>query len=325
MPEGGALRPDDDTSQALTPVIDVHQHLWPPALVEALRARATPPRLSGWTLDLPGEPPYDVEPAHHDAAVRSAREHDLGTALALVSLSSPLGIEWLPPDEAVPLLDAWHDGAVNLPSPFGAWASTALAELDPTALKALFDRGFLGLQLPADACTEPAAFERLGPLLSVCEEGDRPVLIHPGRAGSPAGVPAWWAAVVEYVGHQHAAWWAWQAAGRSLFPGLRICFAAGAGLAPLHHERFAARAGMPAPRDSGVFLDTSSYGSSALDALIRAVGVDAVVFGTDRPYAERTWSAPEVEPPDGRTLTAHQVAHALTSANPRRLLFGAHR
>ena len=32
---------------------DVHQHLWPASFLAVLRARRTPPRLDGWTLELP--------------------------------------------------------------------------------------------------------------------------------------------------------------------------------------------------------------------------------------------------------------------------------
>jgi hypothetical protein len=34
-----------------------------------------------------------------------------------------------------------------------------------------------------------------------------------------------------------------------------------------------------------VFVDTSSYGAQGLDALARALGIDALVLGSDRPYA----------------------------------------
>ncbi len=50
---------------------DVHQHIWPPAFVELLRARTAPPYLDGWTLHLAGEPPYEVDPADHDVAART--------------------------------------------------------------------------------------------------------------------------------------------------------------------------------------------------------------------------------------------------------------
>src|SRR4051812_1199292 len=112
-------------SQCEVELVDVHQHLWPRALIHALRARTAAPRLTldgtdgtdgtdGWTLHLPGEPPYAVRAADHDVTARQALE--AGTSLALVSLSSPLGIEDLAPDDAAPLLAAWHEGAARLPA-----------------------------------------------------------------------------------------------------------------------------------------------------------------------------------------------------------------
>src|SRR5690348_228551 len=86
------------------PAIDVHQHLWPGELITALRARRTPPRLRDWTLELAGEPDYVVDPVDHDVDARRAQAVQDGLEMALVSLSSPLGIETLPPDEAGELL-----------------------------------------------------------------------------------------------------------------------------------------------------------------------------------------------------------------------------
>ena len=79
--------------------VDVHQHLWPAPFVEALRERTRTPRLTGWTLHLDGEPDYEVNPQDHDIAVRQALLAADGFGLGVVSLSSPLGIEWLPVDE----------------------------------------------------------------------------------------------------------------------------------------------------------------------------------------------------------------------------------
>jgi len=52
-------------------ITDVHQHLWPPALIEALRGRAAQPSLDQWRLSLSGEPDYDVLPADHDVDLRA--------------------------------------------------------------------------------------------------------------------------------------------------------------------------------------------------------------------------------------------------------------
>lgn len=299
--------------------VDVHQHLWPAPFIDALRRRSHPPRMDGWTLHLVGEPPYKVDPGAHDPAARGTLDPDI--ELALVSLSSPLGIESLPPDEAEPLLAAWHEGALALPSPFGAWASACTADPDLTGLKELFDAGMVGLQLPATCLLTPGAVEHAAALLRVCETSDRPVLVHPGPVGRPAAreplMPAWWPAVVDYTAQLHAAWWAWQAAGRALLPDLRICFVAGAGLAPVHHERFAARGGQSARAHPGTFVDTSSYGRRGVEALIRALGIDPVVLGSDRPYAEPLWPAGSTHPDLGPA-----ARHAVRVSNPRRLLQG---
>ena len=51
---------------------DIHQHLWPAPFLSALRARRRPPRLVEWTLELPGDAPYAVDPAAHDVDRRAA-------------------------------------------------------------------------------------------------------------------------------------------------------------------------------------------------------------------------------------------------------------
>ncbi|MEJ7704196.1 MAG: hypothetical protein WKF47_11210 [Geodermatophilaceae bacterium] len=93
---------------------DCHQHLWPEPLLDALRARRTPPRLDGWTLHLTGEAPFVVRPSDVDPVARAERELAEGTGRVLLSFSSPLGVEHLPEAEGAPLLEAWHAGAAAL-------------------------------------------------------------------------------------------------------------------------------------------------------------------------------------------------------------------
>ncbi|WP_030913012.1 amidohydrolase family protein [Streptosporangium amethystogenes] len=294
--------------------VDVHQHLWTPAFVDALRRRTAAPRLDGWTLHTDGEPPYQVNPSDHDLAARLALNSDL--ALALVSLSSPLGIESLPPGEAWPIIDAYHEDALALPAPFGAWAATCLSEIDPDRLaKSLDTRGFAGLQLPATAVRDAAGLAGVAPLLDALTERDLPLFVHPGpapEAEEPEGalVPGWWPAVVPYVQQMHAAWYAFAAFGRARHPRLRVCFSLLAGLAPLHSERLANRGGEGRGQvDPGLFLETSSYGPRAIDAIIRELGVDVVVSGSDQPYA----TAPDPGLGDA-------AWHAIAVTNPNRLL-----
>jgi hypothetical protein len=306
--------PLDQPAEVSDPVIvDLHQHLWPQPLVNALRRRTEAPRLRGWTLELPGEPDYVIDPAEHEVTQRVAENRDDGIDLALNSLSSPMGIESLPPAQAHPLLEAYHEGSLELPEPYRAWAAACLSEVDPGALEYELERGFVGLQLPATALLDEVGYDHVAPLLDVLQDANRPLFIHPGPAGTlPGSGPAWWAAVVSYVQQMHAAWFAFRAVGRRRHPDLNVCFAMLAGLGPLHGERFAARAGGRSVTDPNVFLEISSYGTKAIDATVRVLGIDGLVNGSDRPYA------PPVRPELGDA-----ALHALRTANPLRLLDGA--
>jgi hypothetical protein len=56
-------------------------------------------------------------------------------------------------------------------------------------------------------------------------------------------------------------------------------------------------------------VETSSYGPRAIDAVVRELGVDVVVNGSDAPYA----TAPEPG-------LSEAASHAIRVVNPRRLL-----
>jgi hypothetical protein len=277
--------------------------------VAALRGRQKPPRLRAWTLAVDCVPEYDVDPRDHDVTVRLAEAAADGLDLALVSLSAPLGIEFLPPAEAHELLDAYHEGARELPAPFGAWAAACLTEVDPPALERRLDQGFVGLQLPATTLLDVEGYERVKPLLDTLEARRRPLFVHPGPAIAAGDAPPWWPALVSYPQQMHAAWYAFRAYGRARHPTLRVCFTMLAGLAPLHGERAASRAGLRTVIDEDAFLEISSYGPRAIDATVRVLGIDVLVNGSDRPYAGPV-------PPD----LGEAARRALRSTNPLRLL-----
>jgi hypothetical protein len=125
-----------------------------------------------------------------------------------------------------------------------------------------------------------------------------PLFVHPGpgpeRAGEPTltgetslGDPLWWPALTRYVAGMHAAWLAFATAGRTTHPRLRVIFAMLAGLAPLHHERLSSRGGPGLTlRDPLVFYDTASYGPAAVAGIAELVGVEQILYGSDRPVVE---------------------------------------
>ena len=225
----------------------------------------------------------------------------------MVSLSTALGIEALPADEAEPLLEAYNRGILELGAPFELWA----AAVRPEALDALLDDGARGLTLPASSLAGERALARVAPLLDRLEARDAPLFVHPGPAAVAADAPGWWPALTDYVAQMSAAWHAFAAWGRPRHPRLRVVFAMLAGCGPLHAERLAARGGpAEAIHDPLVWFDSSSYGARTLDSMLRMVGVDRLVHGSDRPVIEAA----------GPQLLGDAVEHAITIVNPERVL-----
>ncbi len=283
------------TGGARTPRIDVHRHVWTEPLIAALAARMARPRArceapGRWRIELSGEPASVVAagPDAADAAGDLVRRDRLDAALA--ALSSPLGIEALPADDAAPLLEAYHAGAEALPGPFGFWGALGIAEPDADEVDAVLARGAAGASLPAGVLASPAGLDHVAPLLRRLADRGAPLFVHPGPAPwattEQAGpwTPAWWPAATTYVAQMHAAWMAWAATGRAQNPRLVVVFAMLAGLAPLHRDRLETRGGPAgAGADGRTFYEVSSYGRAAVEAVASATGRDRILFGSDRP------------------------------------------
>jgi hypothetical protein len=276
--------------------IDVHQHLWSEPLLDELARRHELPFVrqeNGLTvLYLVGERPYVIDKAAEASARRSELVERDGLDRALICLSSPIGIERLARAQAEPLIDAYHDGALTLGNPFGAWAAIALDRPEPADIDRALRRGCVGLSLPADAIGEIESLHAMQPLLDRLEQLDAPLFIHPGagreqhRQPSLSG-PLWWPALTSYVSQLQRAWLAFNAVGRAAHPRLRVIFSMLAGLAPLHGERLRARGGrLDQDPDPLVFYETSSYGPVAIRALAGIVGPQQILYGSDRPVVE---------------------------------------
>ncbi len=116
--------------------------------------------------------------------------------------------------------------------------------------------------------------------------------------------------MTSYVAEMQAAWLAWAEWGRPAHPSLKVVWAMLAGCAPLQVERLAARGGPAgAVHDDHAWFDVSSYGPHAVDAMLRVVGVDRLVLGSDRPIAD----------PPALASLGPAVRHAVSKANPARL------
>lgn len=248
---------------------DVHQHLLPPPLVRALRARREPPRIAGTTLEL-GEGSFPFDERDHDPGERLATLEADGIDIAILSLAPTLETDAHPA-----LRDAWHEGIAETVAASGE-------RFRALAAGACMD-GFAG------ACVSARALvDGLGGLPTELARRGQILFVHPGPPEPPpTRAPRWWAPVVDYTRQLQAAYFTWLDRDADSHPELDIVFAALAGGAPVQLERLEARGGdLRAARSERMYLDTSSYGRQALGLCLAALGAGRLVYGSDRPVVD---------------------------------------
>jgi hypothetical protein len=288
-------------------LIDVHQHIWTEPLLDALAARRSLPFVRRTSekltvLHSACERPYVIDVAAEAPAARARLLRADRADRAVIAISSPVGMESLPYEEARGLIAAHLEGVLALGREFAAWGPLAAATADPDDVDELIERGCVGVSLPASALGGPEALDRLGLILERVQDRALPLFIHPGASPDPAPVdaslsePLWWRALTDYVSQMQAAWLSFATHGRRELPRLRAVFAMLAGGAPLLSERLATRGGPAVDlHDPLTFYDTSSYGPQVVEAMACWVGSRQLLYGSDRPVIEPLPIGREVE------------------------------
>jgi len=284
--------------------VDVHQHVWTEPLLNELAQRTQLPLIRReydvTVLHSEGEQPYVIDVQAEAASRRLSVLHEDGLDVAVVAISSPIGIESLPREDALVLIDTHLSGVEGLGSGFAAWGPIPLDQPHPDDVDDVLTRGCVGISLPAGALAGPARLDALRPTLERIAELQVPLFIHPGRAPgqfaetAELDEPLWWRALTDYVSQMQAAWFTFASCGRREHPELQVLFAMLAGSAPLQAERLASRGCTKINlRDPLTFYETSSYGPTTLEMLARLVGEDRLVYGSDRPVVEPTLTGRE--------------------------------
>jgi len=255
---------------------DLHQHLWPEPLVEALAGRESPPLLRNSTLVLEAEGVFEIEPDVYGPAACIANLDRAGIDVAVISCPPTLGIDELDEAGAEELRTAYHEGARAAVAASGG-RLLALSMGRP-------EDGFAGAMVAADDLEE---LDRIAPVLDELERRGAFVMVHPGSARPPNGAPDWWAPVVDYTAQMQRAYAAWLAEGVKRWPDLRIVFSILAGGAPFQLERMQARGfDIGSALRPTIYLETSSYGRRALELCLATFGARQIVFGSDSPVID---------------------------------------
>ena len=285
------------------PTYDVHQHLWPEQLIAELARRRRPPRLRGSTLELDRQGTSDVDLDAHRLETRLRELDRDGIDVAVVSLQPTLELEDLRPEESEPLLDAYHEGIVEL-------AAASGGRLRAFAAGRALD-GFVGASVAADALVDLAG---AAALLDALTRRRGVLFVHPSSCDLPPAMPGWWIPIVDYTAQMQAAYAAWIASGADRWPELRVVFALLAGGAPFQLERLASRGvDVRTVLRPTVFFETASYGRRALELCLATFGVGQLVYGSDAPVIDPRPTLREIRG------FGEAVADALCRDNPARL------
>ncbi|HTS95190.1 MAG TPA: amidohydrolase family protein [Streptosporangiaceae bacterium] len=292
--------------------VDVHAHLVPPGLLDAVRAGEFP----GLAVDESGGAPLLA--AGPDRLGPAGRDiTDVATRLRWMDEHS-IAEQWVSPwidlftwhafgagegrrwaaatNEALAGCVRAGQGRLRLVPAVDLSAGPGAAADDVTALAERFDSPAVLLSThPAGASS--AADESLAPLWARLEEFGRPVLLHPpGNGPAQRLVPPVMQNVAGRLIDTSSAVLRLMDGG--LFerhPGLRVIVVHGGGLLPYQAFRLdglaraglLARTGMTEPPSRllrRLFFDTVALDAPSIEFLVRRVGADRVLLGSDRPF-----------------------------------------
>lgn len=288
----------------MSATIDMHAHIVPAPLRDALRVRTSRPLLEGDGRFLM---PVGVLPLHDgfwSMESRLALMSREGVAMQILSLPPLFGIDTLPAEDALQLTEAFNEGAAAFcaarPERFRWLAALPLAAPEAALARlgqALDDPACLGAILPGDPFASLDGAAAMLPYLGAIEaRGGGLVFIHPGRSPGAVPRPDPYPDLV-FARRQLDIQTSVAETAITLlysdildpFPRVQVQLANLAGTLPMVMERIdntlATRpdpSGRPA-RLGRLTTDVASLGPAAIALAARVLGPEALVFGTDCP------------------------------------------
>jgi aminocarboxymuconate-semialdehyde decarboxylase len=292
-------------------VVDIHAHVIPPALVDAMRQGSAPdgialedrPDGSTWVVHRQGYR-YPLLDAFHDVPARLAAMDRQGIDAAVLSVAPPLFLYWVEASAAAEAATVINDAVAAMagtsPGRFAGLATLPLQ--DPAASVAELRRsvtelGLRGAQIGPHAEGVQLDDPALRPVLEAAEELDVPLVVHPYYVGAAPG------ALDDFylTNLQGNPWQTAVCASRLILsgaldalPGLDMVLVHGGGHLPYqlgrldqgHRVRPEAKGSAlpPSAYARRFHYDTLTHSPEATAFLIRQVGADRVMLGTDTPF-----------------------------------------
>lgn len=288
-------------------IIDFHNHYYPPAYLEAIRAGGSAYRI---TEDAEGNPvlhsPGDYNvlvPGHRDLGFRADVLDEAGVDKQVLTFTAP-GTSIETPDRAVELCRIVNDAYA---ADVRAWGGryTALATLPmnaPDAAAEEAERALVELELPgvmlfSNASGVPLSDDRFLPLYEVLDRERAVVYVHPTY---PVGVEVMekymLMPMVGFLMDTTLAAASLVYAGViERFPGITWVLGHLGGAVPYMAERFdrgfeaypecRERCTVaPSEQLRGLYYDTVNFDPACLDLAIRFAGIEHIVAGSDYPH-----------------------------------------
>ena len=308
--------------------IDMHAHLRPVALIDALRARTDLPRIErgddGVEVLKSRRGAVPLAEAFDDIDHRLEEMDRTGISTGVLSLFGEMQwIERLPAEESLPLVRLYNDSVSDIcqahPGRFAAYAS--LPQADMAVAVAEFERaialpGIVGALLPGNAFLTYEDADQYRPILAAANRHRAVIFIHWGpRPGDK------WPRVPTGVDNAPRRLGTLDMQASLSSNMITLCFTdflddypdalvhvhnLGGNLA-YELERMDHRNLLDTPDEElpsnrvatpNVYVDCNSFGAQAIECGVRAYGADKIVFGTDGTEFGVDWSQKAVAEAD---------------------------
>jgi aminocarboxymuconate-semialdehyde decarboxylase len=284
--------------------VDVHNHVMPTEALDLLNAEPS----YGVTISPEGEwqgvhhVPFTVVDSFRDPEAKLAQMDALGIDVAIESVPPPLFFYEVSPAEGERLCEATNEGLARFceRSPERLHWLANLPMQDPdlavTAYRRALADGCIGAALGTSIAGRRLDHPEFSEFWATAEQAGRPVLLHPAFNEKHEALSDWY--LQNVIGNPLETTVVVErllcAGVLADHPGLRLVLLHGGGYIPyqigrLRHARTVRPELAQTPADllapfGQLFFDTITHDLEALRFLVRRVGADHVVLGTDLPF-----------------------------------------